>query len=457
VAVALAAAVLAGARAASAQEQGIAAGYQGPVIKPIAPTETGVTVSDGVYLHAGIGAEMGYDSNVFYQSSAVAQSVPGQQGIVSAPILRVVPFLEINNQVRGSGTPTGLFFDLAATLQYRHYFAENNSAVDQSSLKNSFNPTISGLLDFSQAQRFGFSLIDTLARTEEAPYYAGAGPFVRTSNQGSAQVRWSPGGGRAQGVLRYSNRLDLFDSTGTLGQGQGITDLRYANSLTHEGMLDLSWRWLPKTALFFNGQVGFVHYLDPNASTVGVVPAPAKSDSIPLHLRLGIRGLVTERTAVSLSLGYGTAFYENSINPAGFGQLSAGGDVVFRPTPITAVSVGYLHDFANSIVGNFYYLDAVNLAFRQMIAGRITASALARYEYRRFSGVAINGRVDNFMQVGAAVDYYLKTWAYLGVGYSLFFNDSNFDGMPAMSTAGTTPLSASYVKHQVFARIGVTY
>ena len=28
-------------------------------------------------------------------------------------------------------------------------------------------------------------------------------------------------------------------------------------------------------------------------------------------------------------------------------------------------------------------------------------------------------RVDNFFQVGASLDYFLRNWAYLGVGYSL--------------------------------------
>src|SRR5262245_20202425 len=114
---------------------GVIAGYQGLPVRPYAPDETGIAISDGVYLHGGIGTEMGYDSNVFYQDTAVAP--------VSSAILRVVPYLELNNQARGSKVPTGLFFSLAANLAYRHYFNEDNR-IDQSDLRNSFSPTVSG-------------------------------------------------------------------------------------------------------------------------------------------------------------------------------------------------------------------------------------------------------------------------------------------------------------------------
>ena len=63
-----------------------------------------------------------------------------------------------------------------------------------------------------------------------------------------AQVRWAPGGGRLQGLLRYTNTIDWFETE----------YLKAANSMGHEGMLDMSWRWLPKTALYLQVRQGYI-------------------------------------------------------------------------------------------------------------------------------------------------------------------------------------------------------
>ena len=56
-------ALLAG-RIASAQE--VTIGYQGLPYKSTGENNTGIQIADGVLLHAGIGVEAGYDTNVFY-------------------------------------------------------------------------------------------------------------------------------------------------------------------------------------------------------------------------------------------------------------------------------------------------------------------------------------------------------------------------------------------------------
>ncbi len=56
-------ALLAG-RIAAAQE--VTIGYQGLPYKSSGENNTGIQIADGVLLHAGIGVEAGYDTNVFY-------------------------------------------------------------------------------------------------------------------------------------------------------------------------------------------------------------------------------------------------------------------------------------------------------------------------------------------------------------------------------------------------------
>src|SRR6476620_2721217 len=93
--------VLVVARAATAQEVQI--GYGGLPYKA-SESQNGIQVSDGVLMHVGAGAEAGYDSNVFYESS-------NSQYHVGSGILRVTGFGEITNSTRTGTVPSGLAFD----------------------------------------------------------------------------------------------------------------------------------------------------------------------------------------------------------------------------------------------------------------------------------------------------------------------------------------------------------
>ena len=65
-------------------------GYQGLPYKSSGESNTGIQIADGVLLHAGIGVEAGYDTNVFY-----APTNP-----IGSSIFRVMPYAEITNATR---------------------------------------------------------------------------------------------------------------------------------------------------------------------------------------------------------------------------------------------------------------------------------------------------------------------------------------------------------------------
>ena len=71
----------------------------------------------------------------------------------------------------------------------------------------------------------------------------------------------------ADQTLRFTNMVDVFDKT---------AGVQYANAMTNTLMLDVSWSWLPKTAIFFNAQQGFVDYLNDlsrgNVSVLSALP-----------------------------------------------------------------------------------------------------------------------------------------------------------------------------------------
>jgi len=229
----------------------------------------------------------------------------------------------------------------------------------------------------------------------------------------------------------------------------GIGNYSYANAMTNTLMLDAAWKWLPKTAIFVNVQQSFVDYLNNSASLNANL-----SNSYPLYVTAGLRGLLTEKTSAILTLGYVNAFYANGTSTNGF-LGSTYLDLAFtaRLTQLSRAVVGFRHDFVNAVISNFAYQETAYASYLQQIAGRLALDVSGRYQHLSYQGatgdptqmpVGGGNRVDNFFQLGATLDYFLRNWAYLGVGYSVLDNRSNI------------PID-QYVKQQVFARLGVTY
>ncbi|HEX3694644.1 MAG TPA: outer membrane beta-barrel protein [Polyangia bacterium] len=408
---------------------------------------TGMQLSDSAVLHAGVGVEGGYDTNVFYGDKGNA--------VVGSPVVLVLPYLGLTNATRAGVAPSGVFYNLEATAGYRHYLS-NAEQPDQTgaamgkkvSDQPGFLPTADGQLVFSSRQVLSLVFRDYFVRAQDPPYVGSPAPsesLIHYSNFGAAELHWAPGGGRLDGILRYSNIYDAFNAA---------SSYNFADSLFQELAVDVSWKWLPKTALFVQAAQGYITYLNPNASapTAGTGASPSdfvKHDSYPMRVVAGLRGLVTQKTSVNLYAGYANAFYADGPNPEGIaGHLSANAEVSVTPTFFSSLGLGYHHDFQNSIVGNFYNIDAVTAWIQQQIAGRVVASLSGRYERRAFQFTA-SSRTDNFLQVGALADYHPKGWLYFGVGYSLLDNQagSNPNG----------PVGASYLKQQIFARVGVIY
>lgn len=398
-------------------------GYGGLPSSAPRGSESGVSLSENAVLHAGVGVEAGYDSNVFYSEDAK-----------SAPIVRVLPFLQLTNAGRGGKAPRSVRADLTAHLQYRDYMSDDAEVKRQ----RAFMPTLSGTVDINSSQTFSLMVFDTFTRSEEPPYLPGDEPIVHDANFGGIDVRFGPSGRRFRFVLGYSNLLNYYEN-------DTYSDSSYMH---HTFKLDASWRWFPKTAVFVNVSQGIVTYLNRDSG-----------GSLPLRAVAGLRGLFTPKLAMQLAVGYMNGFYDG-VNTSGvLGSMAGNIEILYRPTLTTRFTIGYRHDFQNTIVANFYYLDTAYVVLRQQIAGRLSLAASAKYEHRTFQGLAATmgastSRTDDFVQAGLQADYNIKDWFYFGAGYAMYVNGSDYSYMdPVSGTAQTL----DYAKHQVFARLGFTY
>lgn len=428
------------ARAASAQVGSVpevAIGYIGLPQKAAAEAPNGIQLTDGVTMHVGAGAETGYDTNVFYQDK-------GSVNFIGSGILRATGFAQITNSTRTGQAPAGMSFSAGAGLQYRRYLSDN-PLLD--GYRNAFMPTAHLSLGVNSGQ-FALAFVDSFVRSEDAPYTPGQESFIRDNNVASVEGRWAPGGGRLSTTLRYTNFLDIYEDAA----------LKPASSVTHQILVDASWKWLPKTAVFVQASQGYITYLYDTSTKV---------PSYPLRAFAGLRGLITARIAALIALGYVNGFYSNGATTSGFlGSSYFQAQTMITPTLVSRLVLGFKHDFANSVVSNFSYDDTFYLSYAHQIAGRVSASVSGRYMRRQYEGNLVGAttagetRVDNLFTVGASVDYYPRNWIYVGVGYSLYSNLSNASLIVVPDPADpmtTTTESLDYVKQQVFARLGVTY
>ncbi len=384
----------------------------------------GVRLSESAILHAGVGVEGGYDSNVFYSEDATE---------IDSPLLRVLPYLSLTNQGRPGGGRGSVTYNLSTSLEYREYLSDQPEVRDQ----RAFNPSIGAGLGFGSGQTFSLTLSDTFVRLQDAPWEPSSSHVTRDHNFASLQLSAAPQGGRIRGIFRYTNELDYYEEE----------LYEYATNMTHRLLLEGNWRWLPKTALYLQFQSAIIDYLKPDSG------GQPRSNSYPLTVLTGVRGLITEKVAADLGVGYTTSFYSIGPDPTGSANVAINASISYRPTPFTNLGLGYVHGFQNSpVIGNFYELDGANLSIRQLIASRVVVGLVGRYEYRRYEGVRLQNaeidRNDHFARAGANLDYHVQPWLFFGAAYQFSYNDSDI----TREMGGV-----SYNKHMVFGRVGITY
>ena len=310
-------------RVALAQEE-VTIGYQGLPYKSSGESNTGIQVAEGVLLHAGVGVEAGYDTNVLY-----AETNP--QG---SALIRVMPFLDLTNATRNGPASKTLTFDIRGGLLYRHYFSD---AQDIQPFNNAYNPNAGVSL----------SLGGSSGRLRDCGRLrSNRGSSISGADRGrGAGAQQQPGVGR--GSLVAGRRApDRHPSLHEHGRRLRRAAYSYANAMTNTLMLDVSWKWLPKTAVFVNVQQGYIFYFNDQIAVTqpGRGEMMGKSSSYPLFATAGLRGLLTEKTSAVLTLGYVNAFYSNGASTDGFlGSTYADLAFTVRPTQLSRFVVGARH------------------------------------------------------------------------------------------------------------------
>jgi hypothetical protein len=388
----------------------------------------GVKLGDRLVLHPSIGVEFRFDSNVFYSA----------ENPTSAFLFRLMPSIDLATRPpqRGGDRPHMIDFRLHAGFDYNEWLTDNPT-VNQYRM---FNVQAGALLTILPNYPFSIDLFDNYSRTSQPPYNVGNARLDRDLNDLGVRFRYKPGGGRLEFLLSYIFGIDFWETP----------VLKDLNNYQHRLALRALWRFFPKTALFIEVNQTSILYPNPGAL--------AHPDAYPIRAIAGLNGLLTRKITFNLYIGYGNGLYSTGPSP----NTAIGGlDFSWRPTMLTTASLGYRHDFANSLLGSYYDLDYVYAGVEQAI-WRFIGSVRLQYQNVRFGGITPvfaldrTDRVDHNVKLDVRFDYPIRDWLTVGIGYSLQYNDTN-----ASLATGTPPplgiVALDYLKNEVWLRAAVNY
>jgi hypothetical protein len=381
-------------------------------------------------IHPGVGAEVGFDSNVFNADTRASGSA----------ILRITPHISISTLgAERSGEDEGEH--VAPRLSFRaglssslYYYLATNARTDVglgADLALTINPE----------GRFSFGIVEQFTRTIR-PFANGGGTrsvnYGRDRNKAGVRLRFGTAGRIFEGNLDYTANVDLFEA--------GF--LSYANNLTHQIDFGTSWRFLPHTALIYDFRLESASYFD----TAGA--ALPLSSNTRLRTRLGVNGVFTPTFSMTLSVGYGAAFVADAAfaeKETAVGQL----ELRFRPRATSTFKLGYVRSLEGSILGAWRTRDRGYLNY-QMVFGRaflLGAEVSGAYvSYGTTTTAGSNQRTDVVLRGKIFAEYRFTDWLALNgtVMYTGDITDFQYTGT-------AVPDAADYQKVEAWLGLRVFY
>lgn len=295
-------------------------------------------------IHPGIGAEIGYDSNVFYSDSNAQGSA----------ILRVTPHLMVSTlgpQRRGEGerrgSPPSVQFRGGLSASLYHYFA--------TAAKTNVGGDLDLRLVINPERPFQLTLFENFGRTIRPFTESGAidSNYARDQNDVGIRADFGTNGHIFKGWLGYAFGIDIFE-------GESFD---FANNLDHHITAGTAWRFFPNTALLYDFDLHVTTY--PNAGAAG--DRPLLTEQLRMRNRIGINGAFTTRFSLLAMVGHAAGFYsEGPEYDDIIGQLEAR----FQLSPTTRLALGYDRDYQKSYVGSYYRHDRGYANLQVLMAGR---------------------------------------------------------------------------------------
>lgn len=334
-----------------------------------------------VELHPGIGAEVGYLSNVYN-----ADKNPD-----STPALRLAPHLMLStlSEERLSGGDTDAppqpgFVEFRGGLSgsLLHYFSTLPQSLTVIGTSAEFELTL------APKRPVSFAITESFTRTAQPftesglPAGSTADPpsYARDLENIGGKFIFSTPGGLLTGGLGYRFSYDYFEESA----------FQTNNSMTHSVGIDGNWEFLPKTAIFYEGSYSRQGYTTQSASdqrtlttdAMGVVnETGAVSDNHQVSSRVGLNGAITPHIGATLGAGY-TVVFSDYLNDVEGPSVNA--ELRYFPSEQTEIALGYDRAITSAFQGGGLTRDRIATRARVMFGGAAMLNAKAGVEFLKF-------------------------------------------------------------------------
>ena len=348
----------------------------------------GIGIRTGDFeLHPGIAGEIGYDSNWLLRTDR--QNCPGgiagrcDNGppVIPAAEFRITPSLTLSSlgPQRSDSNPDVTFHaGLSATFREFIGLSSDSTGNSDISQQNSALPSIGAdaRFDILAGRPVGGAVFANYSRIVQ-PNETSTSPdlaFNRDDVGAGVELALQPNSGTLDWHFGYQLHTELFEEGGATG----------FNNLTNQVYMRGRWKFRPRTALIYDGSVGFLTYNRPSgAEAQGLV------GSTPIRTHIGINGLVTDRFAALAIVGWGSSFYDTTPLPqlkqfdGPIGQAEVKWFLAGSPgiaalnqvsLSLSSITLGFNRDFQNSYLANYYTSNRGYLRFAYFFAGRALLS-----------------------------------------------------------------------------------
>lgn len=371
-------------------------------------------------LHPGVGAEGGWQNNVF-------NADPGNN-VEAAALLRVSPHLFLSTrkarkQESDDAEQTGggprVAFRGGVSGQLYHYFAayERTDMGIGADVKLTINDgrPFSVVIDEEYKREIRpFSQPSFSSPSLPAPPTNGNAPnYGRDQNKVGATFQLATPGNLLKGSLGYAFGFDMYEDD--------VFDTN--NSMTHMVKEQLSWTFLPKTALFQTTDVAFQSYASGAGNSVSTL-----NDNKRVDTEMGLNGALSAAWGITLAAGYGAGFYDNDVD---YENITLRVQARWKISDTVKSSLGYQRAFQSTFQGNFARTDAIRADLSIMMGGVFYLQPSVGVNFVDFGPTAQDGtqgaRNDIYLDATISGEYRVIDWLAFTAEVSYMQNFSDYE------------------------------
>ncbi|MEZ4270010.1 MAG: hypothetical protein R3C68_00785 [Myxococcota bacterium] len=311
-------------------------------------------------------------------------------------------------------------------------------------------------LKINKNGRFAGKLSERVRRSADPGNQTEVSRLLHITNESSVGLIMRPGGGAIGIEPGYAFFYDRYDRVSPNSE--------LLDSMRHIPKLRLNWKFLPKTAIFLEGEGIITRYPSKGAFVDGggtPTTTATNVDTNILNVFLGAAGSITSKISALIKVGYGDAFLETD----NFRSLVAAIEGKYKVNSFMQFKLGASRAAAPTSLFRYVENNRVYAGYTQQFGGstQLTiegGAAFIRYgrpdqtTIDQLDASALGGdsnadsRFDTNITGSASIDHQLTDWFTMSLMYNVNVRTSNYT-----TAIGET----SYVRNDALVRLTARY